>query len=117
MRSALTSRTTTGWPRSAKQAAVTRPTQPAPKIPSGSFPGIAVTLLRAQGLQPLGDGEHRLVRHAVEERVRHPVRGAVLGERDHVELGAVVEELVVAAADRPRERRPGEDRRVLPRRL
>src|SRR5436190_14672522 len=36
--SGTTSRTVTSWPSSAKQAAVTRPTQPAPKTVSGSLP-------------------------------------------------------------------------------
>ena len=41
------SRATTGWPSSAKQAAVTRPTQPTPITPIGSLsPVIASPLLR-----------------------------------------------------------------------
>ena len=50
MRSGRTSRTTTSWPSSAKEAAVTRPTQPAPTTPSGS---LAIYCARPSGLRPL----------------------------------------------------------------
>ena len=39
IRSGTTSRITTSWPSSAKQAPVTRPTQPAPKMPIFGFTG------------------------------------------------------------------------------
>src|ERR671922_1483775 len=98
-RSGTTSRTTTSWPRSAKHAAVTRPTQPAPRTPIGSLPLMCESLLSARRAQALRDREHRLVREPVEQRVHHPVGGAVLLERDHVEALPVEEELVLAAPD------------------
>ena len=71
-------------------------------------------LLVGQGLQALGDGEHGLVREGVPQRVHNPIDGAVLLERNDVELRAAEEELVLTAGDRPLERRLVQDRRVVP---
>src|ERR671934_2948202 len=98
MRSGTTSRTITSWPSSARQPPVTSPTQPAPKTPIVRDSAIAGSLLR-QRLQPARDGEHRLVRERVEDRVDDPVRGAVLAEHNHVQVGAGVVERELAPAD------------------
>ena len=54
IRSGTTSRTTTSWPSSAKHAAVTRPTQPAPKTPIalGSLARRSLHLAEHSGRKP-----------------------------------------------------------------
>src|SRR5215207_1058626 len=113
IRSSTTSRTTTRWPRSAKQAPVTRPTHPAPKIPIAGFSVMAMTLL-FEGPETLGDLQHRLVRERVENRVDDPVGSAAVGEHDHVQVGAVVVEPVLTTLEHLRIVRVLEDRGVLP---
>src|SRR3954468_7803538 len=80
----MTSRITTSWPRSAKQAPVTRPTYPAPNMP------IVATGARllGDGLQPAGDREHRLVRQLVPQGVHDPVARSVRPVDDHVDVPA-----------------------------
>src|SRR5207248_3018959 len=124
MRAGRTSRITTSWPRSAKHAPVTRPTHPAPKMPTlliaredygcdrgrGSAPrdrgsGSRPTFPRAslvnalERLEALGDRDHRLVRERVEQRIHDPVGRAVPPQHDHVEVRARVVEVVGAAPD------------------
>src|SRR2546423_272565 len=67
--------------------------------------------------QALRDREHRLVRELVEKGVRHPVGGAVVAQDDHVQVGAGVVEVELAALDPVLEVRLLEDRRVRPVRL
>src|SRR5688500_20344298 len=110
------SRATTGWPSSAKKAAVTSPTQPAPTTPSGSL-SIAGSLIMPARLQALRDREHRLVGEAVEKSVDDPVGAAVLFERVHVQVRPVDEKPVFASLDRLRVARPVEGRFVCPIRL
>src|SRR5204863_3750832 len=112
--SATTSRTTTSWPRSAKQAAVTRPTQPAPKIPSGSRSAISADNLLVERSQTLRDREHGLVRERIEQRVHHPVARPAGPQDDHVEVRAVVVEVVLAALDHLAEVLVRERGRVVP---
>src|SRR3954466_11182999 len=73
------SRTTTRWPSSAKQVAVTRPTQPAPTTPIGSFSLTLGSLRCPVGSLPprelpeaLSDVQHVLVRNGLDEGVRDP---------------------------------------------
>src|SRR3954469_3141637 len=111
MRSAETSRMTTSWPRSARQAPLTSPAYPAPKK---AILAMGARLLAADGLQALGDRDHRLVGDVVEQGVRHPVGDALLAEHDHVDLGAVVVEVVQPAADAVAGALVGQHRRVGP---
>ena len=67
--------------------------------------------------QALRDREHRLVREPVEQRVDDPVARALPLQHDHVQVRAVVEELVAAAADVAHEVAAPEHRCVLPVRL
>src|SRR5437588_7063628 len=95
IRSATTSRTITSWPSSAKQPPVTRPTQPAPKMPIVRVSAMPwKRLLAAERREASGDREHGLVRQRVEDRVLDPVGGAVLLQHDHVEVRARVVEVV-----------------------
>src|SRR5262245_10489031 len=112
--SCTTSRTTTSCPSSAKHPPVTRPTYPAPK--TATFTGL-LPLHGAERLQALCDGEHRLVREPVEQRVDHPVARLRCAQHHHVQLRPVVVEVVGAAADVASEAPVGQNRRVLPVRL
>src|SRR3954453_1575824 len=112
--SGTTSRTITRYPSSARQAPVTRPTQPAPKIPMVERSVIACSLTR-EDAQALGYRNHRLVRDQVEGGVLDPVAG-VAGAvwDDHVDVRAREVEVVDAAREVSRVRRMGEDRGVRP---
>src|SRR5215204_2200657 len=66
------SRAQTSWPNSAKQAAVTRPTQPTPMTPIGSLSMTAAGYLAA-ATRRARDGHHLLLRERLEQRVRDPV--------------------------------------------
>src|SRR3954470_1512116 len=90
--SAEMSRTTTSWPRSAKPAPVTRPAYPAPKTAIRSA-------MATQRLQAARDGEHRLVRELVVQRVHDPVRTVASPQHDHVQVRAREIQVVVAALD------------------
>src|SRR5215210_6733045 len=121
------SRMTTSCPRSAKQAPVTSPTQPAPKMPTCAIAAAYFRVVKEdlprplparQRLQALGDRDHRLVRERVEERVHHPVRGAVRAQDDHVQLRpGVVEVVRPPIGEDVAEAVVGERRRVEPVRL
>src|SRR3954447_21821495 len=94
----ITSRTQTSWPRSAKQAAVTRPTQPAPMTPIGSR-----SVMRRENLAPENLGgsryrEHLLLRQRLQQRVRDPVDALPGPPRDESHSVAVVVEVELALA-------------------
>src|SRR5581483_7382280 len=113
--SRTTSRITTSCPSSARQTPVTRPTQPAPKIPTFA---IAPTLLLGRhGFEALRDRDHRLVRERVEERVHDPVAHVADPQHDHVQVRPRVVELELAAAEDVLEAAVGEHRGVRPVRL
>src|SRR5438034_10422995 len=112
--SGTTSRTTTLWPRSAKQAPVTRPTHPAPKTPRGGFSALTRPTLLVEGLEALRDREHRLVRHRVEERVHDPVARAAGAQHNHVQVRPVEVEVVLPPADHLAQVLVGERGRVVP---
>src|SRR3954447_24915365 len=106
------SRTWTSWPSSAKQAAVTRPTQPAPITPMGSR-----AFMRRMTLQRLGgagDVDHLPRGERLEQRVGDPVDRILLAPRHQAHAVAVVEELELAAADLARLVGRLEDRSVGP---
>src|SRR5215207_9383009 len=112
--SARMSRAHTSWPSSAKQAAVTRPTQPTPMTPIGSLSMTAAGYLAA-ATRRARDGHHLLLRERLEQRVRDPV--GRLGRAPGHEPQPVAREvqLVLPPPDAPRLGRLVEDRRVLPR--
>src|SRR4051794_30949512 len=120
--SGTTSRTYTSWPSSAKQAAVTRPTHPAPITPIGSRSAtdwdgpLAGVHARStlQGLGGAGDRHQVAPGDRLEQRVRDPVDGVVLAPRDHPQPLAVEVEVVLAAADPLRHVGRAQDRRVHP---
>src|SRR5438270_5301908 len=113
-RSATTSRTMTSWPSSAKQPPVTRPTQPAPKMPMVRESAMTKRSLAAERMESACDCEHRLVRERVEDRVDHPVRRAAFLQDDHVQVRAGVVQVVHTAVDSVLEARRGKDRRIVP---
>src|SRR3954468_20877675 len=114
------SRTTTRWPSSAKQVAVTRPTQPAPTTPIGSF-SLTLRSLRwpVGSLRPrklpeaLSDLQHVLIRNGLDEGILDPEGSAVGLPGNHPQAVAVVEQLVRAAPDRLFVAGTIENRRVL----
>src|SRR3954468_22373754 len=106
------SRTCTSWPSSAKQAAVTRPTQPAPITPMGSR--AVMRRMTLQGLGGAGDVDHLPLGERLEQRVGDPVHRVLLAPRHQAHAVAVVEELELAAAHLPRLVRRLDDRRVGP---
>src|SRR5262249_61047455 len=91
------SRITTSWPSSAKHAPVTRPTQPAPKMPTRAIG--RMLLPGPHRLEALCDREHRLVREGVEQRVDDPVAPVAVSQHDHVQVRARVVERELAAAE------------------
>src|SRR5438094_3104800 len=97
------SRQWTSWPSSAKQAAVTRPTQPAPMTPIGSRSGMARERSEAlaEGLGGAGDRQHLGRAERLRQRVGDPVDGAVRLPRDQLGARAVAVEAVGLAADLP----------------
>src|SRR5690606_9541278 len=103
---------TTSWPRSAKQVAVTRPTQPTPITPMASR--FSVMSLSVQLSRARGDREHLLLGERVGERIDHPVRAALGLPADQSQTVAIVEEQVLATVDPPPLARVAEDRRVDP---
>src|SRR4051812_49717443 len=105
---------TTSWPRSAKHAPVTRPTQPAPKIPIFTGPISPAGSLATHRPEPPRDREHCLVRERVQQRVHDPVARAAAPQHHHVQGGGVVVEVVMPPANRLAEAPVGEDRRGLP---
>src|SRR3712207_4031770 len=106
------SRQWTSWPSSAKQAAVTRPTQPAPITPMGSRS--AKRRMSLQRPRRADDREHLLQRQLVRQRVGEPV-GALAGlPRDEPDAVAVVVDLHLAAPDLAVLVRPRQDRRIPP---
>src|SRR3954451_19587377 len=117
------SRTTTRWPSSAKQVAVTRPTQPAPSTPIGSF-SLTLRSLRCPvgSLRPrklpeaLSNLQHVFVRNGFDEGVRDPEGPAVGLPGNHPQAVAVVEQFVRAPPDRLFVACTVENRRVLPER-
>src|ERR671920_1670237 len=108
------SRAQTWWPSSAKQAAVTRPTQPTPMTPIGSFVS-ATRPSRLQSAHGAGDGKHLLLVQGEQEGVRDPVDGPRRAPRDQAQAVAVVGQLVGAPADLAGLGDPLEDRRGPPR--
>src|SRR5215208_6564123 len=114
------SRTWTWWPSSEKQAAVTRPTQPAPMTPIGWRSGM--TGEATHGVQPwssesLGrarDFQHLLLGQRLEQRVRHPVHRLRRSPGHEPHPVAVHVDVVLAAPDLLGLVCALEDRRVLP---
>src|SRR5207244_11855815 len=74
------SRQWTSCPRSAKQAAVTSPTQPAPITPRGSRRATRAAPLERLG--GAGDVDHLLIAERLRQRVRDPVGAAARPPRD-----------------------------------
>src|SRR4051794_36899280 len=106
------SRAKTSWPSSAKQAAVTRPTQPTPMTPMGSR-----SLMRRASLQRprrLGDLEHLLLRERLEQRIRDPVGRLRRAPGDDAHAIPVEEELVLPSTALHGLRRRLEDGGFLP---
>src|SRR6266480_3015299 len=97
------SRMMTWWPSSAKQAPVTRPTQPAPNTPIAGFSLLTRRSLAGHGPEALCDRQHRLVRERVQQGVYNPVAGAARAKHHHVQVAAGVVEVVAPAADPLRE--------------
>ncbi len=62
--------------------------------PRGALPSV-------QRLRRFRDREHLRVREFLEQRVRQPVEDVALAPADHVDVVAVVDDLVVAPVDRP----------------
>src|SRR6185369_416273 len=113
--SGTTSRMTTSYPSSAKHEPVTRPTQPAPKMPMRA---IAMMLLRdLHRLEALRDRQHRLVRERVEQRVDDPVARITGPQHNHVQMRAGVVERELTAGEVVLEAAVGEDRCIRPVRL
>src|SRR4051812_25903452 len=107
---------TTGWPISAKQAALTRPTQPTPMTPIAGL-SLAFTmrkLLLFVFAQRGRDREHLALVERLQQGVVDPVGALVRLEADQPQAVAVVEELVLPAVDRPRLAGVRQDRRVDP---
>ena len=71
-------------------------------------------LRRVEGLQALGDRDHRLVGQGVEQRVDHPVARVALAEHDHVQLPSAVVEVVAAPVDHAVQASALENGRVRP---
>src|SRR4051795_12312175 len=103
------SRTYTSWPNSAKQAAVTSPTQPAPMTPIGSreslmrpcslrHGGEHARALRLERLRAAGDLDHVVLRDPLEQRVRDPVGRVLRLPRDEADPVAVLEDHQLASA-------------------
>src|SRR3954453_20060119 len=110
------SRTYTSWPSSAKQAAVTRPTQPAPMTPIGSRESFirGSSLLSAERLARPRDRAQGVFRERLEQRVRDPVGRVLRLPGDQPHALAVLEDHELPAAVRRYLRRALDDRRVLP---
>src|SRR3954451_22932786 len=106
------SRTCTSWPSSAKQAAVTRPTQPAPITPMGSR--AFMRRMTLQGLRGAGDVDHLPGRERLQQRVGHPVDRVLLPPCHQPQAVAVVEQLELAVAVLLRRGGVVEDRRMHP---
>src|SRR4051794_40811039 len=106
------SRTWTSWPSSAKQAAVTSPTQPAPITPMGSR--AFMRRLTLQGLGGAGDVDHLPRGERLEQRVRDPVDGVLVAPCHQPQTVAVVEQLQLAVPVFVHLGRVVEDRRVHP---
>src|SRR5919106_119543 len=107
----MTSRTTTSFPSSARHAAVTSPTYPAPTTPTRA---IAETLAPRQRPQALRDLDHRLVRELVEQRIHDPDGRLRRLQHDHVQVRAGVVQPVCPALDRRHHVRVAERGRVFP---
>src|SRR3954468_2985842 len=107
------SRTWTSCPSSAKQAAVTSPTQPAPMTPIGSRSGIGGGELpeRPRGVR---DRQHLALGQRLRQRVADPVDRVVGLPGDDPRVGAVAVDPEDAIADLLDLARAAEDRRVLP---
>ena len=100
--SATMSRAQTSWPSSAKQAAVTRPTQPTPMTPIGSRSrscGAEATREASRAPRRARDGQHLLLGQRLQQRVRDPVDGLGRAPRDQPQAVAVEVQLVLAPAD------------------
>src|SRR5437764_9860229 len=107
------SRQCTSCPSSAKHAAVTSPTQPAPITPIGSRSGTLGAYL-SQGLRRTRDPEELALRQRLRERVRDPVDRGVGLPGDEAGPGAVAVQHVLPAADLHGGRGAAEDRGVGP---
>src|SRR3954471_22798987 len=112
------SRTTTRCPSSAKQAAVTRPTQPAPTTPIGCFSLMLASQELSRGslgprelAEALRDLQHVGVRNRLDVGIGEPEGALVSLPSDHPQAVPVVVELVVAIPDRLLVGRVVEDRR------
>src|SRR2546423_15617973 len=116
------SRTYTSWPSSAKQAAVTRPTQPAPMTPMGSRDSFirrgslrqGSSHLLAERLARPRDREHVVLRDRLQQRVRDPVARVLRLPRDEPDALAVLVDHELPPVVVHDLRRALEDRRVLP---
>src|SRR6476646_9589738 len=97
------SRTCTSCPSSAKQAAVTRPTQPAPITPMGSR--AFMRRMTLQGLGRAGDADHLPRTERLQQRVGHPVHRVLLPPGDQAKPVAVEEQLELAVPVAARLRR------------
>src|SRR5215216_3840332 len=88
--SSTMSRAMTGWPSSAKQAAVTRPTQPTPITPIGSFPGATVHLslfrlrIRDDHVRGPCHTEHLVIGKGIEQVIGDPVAVVAAMPGDHI---------------------------------
>src|SRR3954470_13519985 len=91
------SRTYTSWPSSAKQAAVTRPTQPAPMTPMGSRDSFIRRVRLAERLARPRDSEHVVLRDRLKQRVRDPVARVLRLPRDEAHPLAVLVDLELPA--------------------
>src|SRR5690606_23731017 len=101
---------TTSWPRSAKQQAVTRPTQPTPITPIASR--FSVISLSVQLPCARCDSEHLLLGESMGERIDHPVRTALGLPAHQAQAVAIVEEQVITPVDPARLALVAQDRRV-----
>src|SRR5262249_15927871 len=117
------SRATTRWPSSAKQAAVTSPTQPTPISPIGSLSAalfmarlhpLFPLLVRDLDLPPGRDADPLVIGQGAQEAVRHPVGVVAPMPGDHLYPIAVEQDVVFAAVDRFGQARFADDRRVGP---
>src|SRR3954447_19235433 len=118
------SRTYTSWPSSAKQAAVTRPTHPAPMTPMGSRESFIRRGRLRQRVQAEGslaerlavprDREHVVLRDRLQQRVRDTVARVLRLPRDEPDALAVLEDHELPPVVVHDLRRALEDRLVLP---
>src|ERR671914_2081690 len=80
------SRAQTSWPSSAKQAAVTRPTQPTPMTPIGSFSALMRSRRLVEPCVHRPEGEYVRERLVVTVHVKH-VGAVLMGARRDKQVG------------------------------